>query len=114
MRKNLMQTIPIFLFFILSLLPVQAQDGSSKATSPVQMTVTVRMLEKNKRMPEVSREDIIVRQGKDRLQVTGWSPIGGERAPLDLFILIDDAARPTAASHFDGVHEFINSLPGTT
>jgi hypothetical protein len=30
------------------------------------MSVTVRRLGKNKRMPEVTREDIIVRQGKDR------------------------------------------------
>jgi hypothetical protein len=68
----------MFLFVLLSLLPVQAQDGSSTATSPVQMTVTVLVLGKNKRMPEVSREDIIVRQGKDRLQVTGWTPLSGE------------------------------------
>jgi hypothetical protein len=114
MRKYLMQRIPIFLFLALSLLPAQAQDGSSTATSPAQMTVTVRALGKNKRMPEVNREDIIVRQGKDRLQVTGWTPLGGDRSPLDLFILIDDAARASMASQFGDVREFIDSLPKTT
>jgi hypothetical protein len=78
------------------------------------MTVTVRALGKNKRMPEVNREDIIVRQGKDRLQVTGWTPLGGDRSPLDLFILIDDAARASMASQFGDVREFIDSLPKTT
>ena len=114
MRKNLMQRIPMFLFVVLSLLPVQAQDGSSTATSPVQMTVTVRVLGKNKRMPEVNREDIIVRQGKDRLQVTGWTPLRSDRSPLDLFILIDDAARPTLSSQYGDLREFIYSLPNTT
>src|SRR5580658_1416804 len=111
MRKSLMQRFPMFLFFVLSLLPLQAQDGSSTATSPVQMTVTVRVLGKDKRMPEVNREDIIVRQGKDRLQVTGWTPIS---ADADLFILVDDAARTSVSSQFGDLREFIDSLPKTT
>jgi hypothetical protein len=114
MRKSLMQKFPMFLVFVLSLLPVQAQDGSSTATSPVQMTVTVHVLGKNKRMPEVNREDIIVRQGKDRLQVTGWTPISGDRSPLDLFILIDDNARTSVSSQFGDLRDFIYSLPKTT
>jgi len=113
MRKNLMHKLSMFLFVVLSLLPVQAQDGSS-TTSPVQMTVTVRVLGKNKRMPEVNREDIIVRQGKDRLQVTGWTPLGGDSSPLELFILIDDAARSSVSSQFGDLREFIYSLSRTT
>jgi hypothetical protein len=113
MRKNWMQRIPIFLSLALSLLPAQAQESSS-TTTPVQMTVTLRVLGKNKRMPEVNREDVIVRQGKDRLKVTGWTPIGAERAPLDLFILIDDAARTNVGSQFDDLRVFIHSMPATT
>jgi hypothetical protein len=114
MRKQLMQKLSIFLFFVLGLLPSYAQVGSSTATTPVQMTVTLRVQGKNKRLPEVKREDIIVRQGKERLQVTGWIPIGGESNSLDLFILIDDAARSTTSLQFADLHEFIYSLPPTT
>jgi hypothetical protein len=113
MKKRLMRGIPLFCFLILSLLPSQAQEGSA-TTTPVQMTVTLRVLGKDKRMPEVSREDIIVRQGKDRLQVTGWTPLGGDRGPLELFILIDDAARHTVSLQFADLREFINTLPSTT
>ena len=113
MRKNLIRRIPMFLFCVLSLLPMQAQDGGATTTSPVQMTVTVRVLGKNKRMPEVNREDIIVRQGKDRLQVTGWTPLSGDSSPLDLFVLIDDAARSSVSSQFGDLREFIYSLPKT-
>ncbi len=114
MRKNLMHRISMFLFVVLSLLPMQAQDGGSTTASPVQMTVRVRVLGKNKRMPEVNREDIIVRQGKDRLQVTRWTPISSDRDPLDLFILIDDGARTSVSSQFGDVRDFINLLPKTT
>jgi hypothetical protein len=114
MRKHLMQRISLFLLLVLSLVPSYAQSGSSTTTTPVQMTVTLRVQGENKRMPEVNREDIIVRQGKDRLEVTSWTPIGGERSPLDLFILIDDAARQTVSLQFGDLRQFIHSLPPTT
>jgi hypothetical protein len=113
MRENLMRRIPFLVFAILSLLPAQAQD-SSATTAPVEMTVTVRVLGKNKRMPEMNGEDIIVRQGRERLQVTGWTSVSPDRSPLELYILIDDAARPGVASEFDDLREFIHSLPATT
>jgi hypothetical protein len=114
MRKYLMRRLPIILFSVLSLVPSYAQDGNSTATTPVQMTVTLRVQGKNKRMPEVNREDIIVKQGKDRLKVTGWTPVGGDRSPLDLFILVDDAARHTVSLQFGDLRQFIYSLPATT
>jgi hypothetical protein len=113
MRGNLMQRLPLLFLSLLSLVPLQAQDGSS-TTTPVQMTVTVRVLGKNKRIPEVTREDVVVRQGKDRLQVTGWTPLSSDRSSLDLFILIDDAARSSVASQYGDLREFIYSLPQST
>jgi hypothetical protein len=114
MCKKLMQRLPIFIF-LLGLLPLQAQEKFSIATAPVQMTVTVRVLGENKRTPEVNREDIIVRQGKERLPVTGWKPIGGQQGGgHDLFILIDDSAHSSLGSQFDDLRGFINSLPANT
>ena len=114
MRKNLIESISLVLCLLLGLIPVEAQDGSPRATSPVQMTVTVRVLGKGKPMPEVNREDVIVRQGKDRLQVTGWAPIGADRSPLDLFVLIDDAAKSSVSSQFSDLRDFINAMPANT
>ena len=114
MRRNLIQRMSMLALFILTLVPLQAQDKAAKKTTPVQMTVTVRVLGENKRMPEVSREDVIVRQGKERLKVTGWTPVGGDQSGLDLFILIDDAAYPSVASQFDDLRGFIGSLPENT
>jgi hypothetical protein len=114
MRRKLIQRLPIFLSLILSLLPLQAQEQTSTKTTPVRMTVTVRALQNNKRMPDLNREDVIVKQGKERLQVTDWTPVGGDKAPLDLFILIDDAAHPSLGLQFGDLHSFIDSLPANT
>jgi len=114
MRKHLLQKVRLFAFLFLGLLPVNAQEKPSTITTPVQMTVTVRVLGDNKRMPEVAPEDVIVRQGKDRLQVTGWTPVGKDQRGLDLFILIDDAAQPSVASQFEDLRGFIQSLPANT
>ena len=65
------------------------------------MTVTLRLLDDDKRMPEVNREDVIVRQHKDRVQVTGWTAARGDHAGLDRFILIDDASNTSLGSQLD-------------
>jgi len=98
----------------MSLLPVRAQDKAPVATTPVRMTVTLRLLDDDKRMPEVNREDVIVRQDKDRLKVTGWTPARGDRSGLDLFILIDDASNPSLGSQLNDLRAFINAQPPTT
>ncbi len=80
---------------------------------PVQIAVTANVAS-DKRMPEINPEDVVVKQGKERLKVTGWVPAQGERAGLDLFILIDDASSMSLGSHLDDLREFVNSQPSTT
>jgi hypothetical protein len=118
MRQNYMtKKLPLLLaaLTLLGALPVQAGEKAVAATAPVQstvpvqMTVSVRSLDDSKRMPEVNKEDVVVRQGNNRLQVTGWTPARDGRAGLDLFILIDDAADHSVASQFDDLRSFINS-----
>jgi hypothetical protein len=98
----------------MGLFPVEAQEKAIAPTAPARMTVTVRVLGDDKRMPEVTREDVIVRQGKVRLPVTSWTPARDARAGLDLFILIDDASDPVVGSQFDDLRSFINGQPATT
>jgi hypothetical protein len=78
MRKNLMQQT----FNVLVCSPEPASRAGSgwqfNGNKPCADDSHGSRARQNKRMPEVSREDIIVRQGKDRLQVTGWTPLSGE------------------------------------
>ena len=59
------------------MLYLQAQDKPAATTVPVRMTVTATPLN-DKAMPELSRDDIMVKQGKERLKVTDWTPARGD------------------------------------
>lgn len=102
----------ILAYTLTSLFSLKAQTPVS--TVPVQMTVTLDVQGEGKRVPVVNREDVIVKQGKDRLQVAGWIPARGDRAGLDLFILIDDASDASLGSQLADLRAFINAQPSAT
>jgi hypothetical protein len=78
------------------------------------MTVTLRVLGNNKRTPEVSRDDIVVKQRKKTLPVTSWTPAIGESAGMDLFLLLDDSSDTSVSLQFDDLRAFIQSQPSST
>jgi len=85
----------------------------SPGTVPVSTVVSVEARH-GKDVPTVNREDVSVYQGKTRAQVTDWIPLQGDRAGLELFILIDDSTGTEVASQFDDLRRFLNSQPPTT
>jgi len=69
------------------------------------MTVTLEVQGKGRRVPVVNREDVIVKQGKNQLQVADWTPARGDRAGLDLFILIDDASDTSVGAQLNDLRD---------
>jgi hypothetical protein len=66
-------------------------------------------------VPEIKQQDVTVRQGKERAQVTDWIALRGDRAGLELFVLVDDALTPTSlGTQLEDLRQFINSQPDTT
>jgi hypothetical protein len=98
---------------LMTLAPAQAEKPSADDTVSVSMTVTASVAD-GKRMPNILPNDIQVRSGKERLQVTDWSAARGNRAGLDLFILIDDASDPILGLQLDDLRKFIADQPATT
>jgi hypothetical protein len=64
-------------------------------------------------VPAVAREDVLVFEGHDRDTVTDWVPAQGDRAALELIILIDDAASTSLGSQLEDIRKFINGQPET-
>ncbi len=85
-----------------------AQDGV-----PVHMLVTVEG-EHNRPAPEITQQDVMVFQGKERLNVTSLTPLRGNAGALQLAILIDDAASSELGVQFGDIKNFISSLPSNT
>lgn len=110
-RRFLFCIIPIAALFATNL--AVAQQTSDANGVPVQMIVTVEPRHGSD-VPNVNREDVMVYEGKDRDQVTNWVAAQGDRAGLDLFILIDDSSSPTLTTQFDDIRKFISAQPSTT
>jgi hypothetical protein len=113
--KRLYTVVVLVAIAFLGLLPAQAaKKATTAAATPARMTVTLQVLGDNKRTPEVTSDDVVVWQGKQRLQVTGFTPAREGRGALDLFILIDDASHPSLGIQLDDLRAFINAQPPTT
>jgi hypothetical protein len=64
--------------------------------------------------PVINREDVMVYEGRERDTVTDWVPAQGDRAALDLFLLIDDTTSTSIGSQLDDLRKFATSQPPTT
>ena len=97
-----------------SLLASELPPGAnSNSTGAIRMTVTAN-IEKGKRPPQIDKDDVQVKAGKDVLQVTEWAAAQGNRAGLELFILIDDASTSSLGLQLEDLRSFIKAQPATT
>lgn len=90
-----------------------AQDNGPGPTAPVQMIVTVEARH-GKEIPVLSQGDVMVFQKSQRLRATNLVALQGERAGLELFILIDDASSSSLGSQLNDLRQFIESQPVAT
>jgi hypothetical protein len=88
---------------------VQAQ-GESSSTVAVSTVVTV-LGPKFTPPPAIGKDDVVVHEGQTRKDVLNWVPAQGDRAGLELAIVVDDADRRDTAKQFDDLRSFIKALP---
>jgi hypothetical protein len=92
---------------------VAAQESAASAGPAVNLVVTVEARH-GSNVPEITREDVMVYEGKDRDKVTGWLPLQGDHAGLELFIMLDDSANVSLGSQLEDIRQFISAQPPTT
>jgi hypothetical protein len=86
---------------------------NSSTEVPVKMVVTVKS-HRGAEVPVVAEADVKVYQGNNRNAVTSWIPLQGDRAGLQLFILIDETSRQNLSLQFGSIAKFIEEQPDTT
>lgn len=91
---------------------IAAQDNSSATGPTVNLVVTVEARH-GSNVPNITRDDVMVYQGRDRDKVTGWLPLQGDNAGLQLFILIDDASNISLGSQLEDIRQFIDAQPAS-
>ncbi len=93
-----------------SVLGVAQQTGANGV--PVHMVVTAEA-SGGSEVPAISRDDVMVVEGKNRDQVTDWIPAQGEHAGLELFILMDDSSSTSIGNQLDDIRKFIDGQPSS-
>ncbi len=64
--------------------------------------------------PTLTRDDLAITQHYDPLPVTNVTPLRGNRAALEMFLLVDQCSNCEPGSKFEELSRFIASLPSTT
>ncbi|MGC1384232.1 MAG: hypothetical protein WA823_10655 [Candidatus Acidiferrales bacterium] len=95
--------------FLLSPLAARAQDQTTQAT-----TVITVMGPKFTPPPQFTKDDIAVTEGKTKDPVTNLVPAQGDKARLELAIVVDEANDTSFANQMGDLRNFINGLPQTT
>jgi hypothetical protein len=92
---------------------LSAQQAPADDGIPVHLLVTAEPRHGSD-VPEVKREDVLVFEGKTRDKVTEWIPAQGDRAGLELFILLDDSSSSSLGTQLDDIRKFIAAQPAST
>jgi hypothetical protein len=90
-----------------------AQESAPSNGVPAHLLVTVEP-HKGHEVPAISKDDVLVYQGHDRDTVTEWIPAQGDRAGLEVFILLDDASTSSLGVQLNDIRNFINAQPEST
>jgi hypothetical protein len=90
-----------------------APQAQAPATASVTTVVTV-LGPKFTAPPAISKDDISVYEGKEKREVTGWAPAQGEKALLQLAIVIDEASSTDLGNQLSDIKSFIVAQPKTT
>jgi hypothetical protein len=103
----------VVLGMIASSTPASDEKSDSSSDVPVHMVVTVKPRHGDQ-VPAVAASDVKVYQRNQQNMVTSLIPLQGDRAGLQLFILIDDTSRTTLGLQFNSIAKFIEEQPATT
>ena len=90
-----------------------AQANKDASGIAVSMVVTAESHHRSA-IPNIASENVSVYLGRNRAKITDWVPLQGDRADLELFMLLDDARATSAGSQMADVGDFILALPATT
>ncbi len=94
--------------------PASDENSKSSGEVPVRMVVTAKPHRDGAQVPAIGLNDVKVFQSDKENRVTSWIPMQGDRAGLELFIVIDDSSRTNLGLQLDSIKQFIEAQPPTT
>lgn len=101
--------LPLFVAFAAAFTVAQGSPDSGGVS--VSMVVTVKAHGSDS--PAIASENVIVYQNRTRAKVTDWVPLQGDRAGLELFILLDDSHGTSYGTQLEDLRHFIMAQPSS-
>src|SRR5579871_3859723 len=89
-----------------------AQETPAAGGTPAHMVVTAEP-KHGPNVPEIRKEEVMVYEGHDKDTVVDWIPAQGDRAALELFVLIDDSSSGNLGTQLEDLRQFIENQPPT-
>ena len=114
MKKGCLVLTLVAIAGLLVSVQLAAAQESASATGPAANLVVTVEARHGSNIPDVTRDDVMVYEGRDRDRVTGWLPLQGDHAGLEFFIMLDDSSNVTLGSQLEDIRQFINAQPPTT
>jgi hypothetical protein len=104
----------VFIAILLGMLPLAARPQSDTAGTIPVTTVVTALGSKFTAPPAVSKDDVTLREGSIHRDITQWIPAQGDRAGLQLAIVIDDSLQKSFGNQIKALSDFITSQPKST
>lgn len=104
----------VLIAVVLGALPAAAQPQSDAAGTIPVTTVVTALGSKFTAPPAVSKDDVTLREGSVHRDITEWIPAQGDRAGLQLAIVIDDSLQKSFGGQIQSLNAFITSQPKST
>src|SRR5579863_5857119 len=103
---------------VLGLVAALPAPGASEPNStgvPTQMVITVQPSHAGGSIPQdLQARDVTVLEGNTRVPVLGVERLAGERAEMQLFVLLDDSTRSSSLGiQLPELKTFVQSLPAS-
>jgi hypothetical protein len=114
MKKSCLVLTLVAIAGLLASVRLAAAQESASATGPAANLVVTVEARHGSNIPDVTRDDVMVYEGRDRDRVAGWLPLQGDHAGLEFFIMLDDSSNVTLGSQLEDIRQFINAQPPTT
>lgn len=90
-----------------------AQEARASTEVPVSLVLTLKAPH-GTNISELNIGNLIVTEGRDRAKITDVVPLQGDRAVLELFILMDNTREMSYGTQVDDIRHFILAQPSTT
>lgn len=88
-------------------------QSAPPADAPARMVITIGH-HYGHEPPVLTKDDLIVEEQHMPLRITNFVPLRGDRAGLELFLLVDNCSNFEPGSKFEELRKFIGSQPLTT